>query len=75
MGCDVVLIGVQTTSSYDLVKTRTVELERIHETSVLLRQLRQFVHAKAQLAHYVQVDQKTVAEQGACIYVLVVAGL
>lgn len=54
----------QTANSYELVKTRTLELERIHETSVLLRQLRQFVHAKAQLDHYVQVDQKAVLEQG-----------
>ena len=37
--------------SYDLVKLRTEELERIHSTSMVLRQLRQFVHCKAQLDH------------------------
>ena len=54
----------QSASSYDLIKNRTLELERIHETNVILRQLRQFVHAKAQLDHYVQADQMDIAEQG-----------
>ena len=40
--------------SYDLVKLRTEELERIHSTSMILRQLRQFVHCKAQLDHFIQ---------------------
>lgn len=42
----------ETFNSYSLVRDRTLELERIHETAVLLRQLRQFTHAKAQLDHY-----------------------
>lgn len=37
--------------SYDLVKLRTAELERIHSASTSLRYLRQFSHAKAQLDH------------------------
>ena len=37
--------------SYDLVKMRTAELERIHSASTTLRYLRQFSHAKAQLDH------------------------
>lgn len=37
--------------SYDLVKLRTCELERIHSASTSLRYLRQFSNAKAQLDH------------------------
>lgn len=37
--------------SYDLVKQRTSELERIHSASTSLRYLRQFSHAKSQLDH------------------------
>jgi hypothetical protein len=45
------MIFIQALESYDLVKLRTVELERIHTTSMILRQLRQFVHCRAQLEH------------------------
>jgi hypothetical protein len=38
-------------SSHDVVQTRTKELERIHQTGSLLRQLRQFAHAYGQLEH------------------------
>ena len=41
----------QALESYDLVKLRTMELERMHTTSMLLRQLRHFFHCKAQLEH------------------------
>jgi chromosome segregation ATPase len=44
----------ETSESYELVRSRTMELERIHETSIVLKQLRQFNHAKAQLDHYTQ---------------------
>ena len=37
--------------NYQTVKYRTAELERIHCTSIALRLLRQFVHAKSQLGH------------------------
>jgi hypothetical protein len=41
---------------HDLLRARTSELERIHATSTMLRQLRQFAHAIAQLNHYVNED-------------------
>ena len=41
----------QALESYDLVKLRTTELERMHTTSMLLRQLRHFFNCKAQLEH------------------------
>ena len=37
---------------HDMVKNRTSELERIHATSISLRLLRQFSHAKAQLDQF-----------------------
>lgn len=42
---------------HHLILSKTTELERIHETSILLRQLRQFVHAKDQLDHYLVSNQ------------------
>jgi hypothetical protein len=38
---------------HSLVLNRTTELERIHATGIILRQLRQFAHSLAQLEHYV----------------------
>jgi hypothetical protein len=38
----------------ETVESKTTELERIHDTSVALRQLRQFVHVKGQLEHSLQ---------------------
>jgi hypothetical protein len=46
------------------VRGRTIELERIHETSVVLKQLRQFTHAKAQLELYTKLDSKTSHDNG-----------
>lgn len=43
----------QTVEVHDLLRARTSELERIHATSTMLRQLRQFAHALAQLNHYI----------------------
>lgn len=43
--------------SHSLVSTRTHELERIHETSIILHQLKQFVSAKAQLDQYLNDTQ------------------
>ena len=40
--------------SHELVRMKTTELERIHMTSTLIRQLRQFAHAKSQLDHLLQ---------------------
>ena len=40
--------------SHELVRMKTTELERIHTTSTLIRQLRQFAHAKSQLDHLLQ---------------------
>lgn len=40
--------------SYELVKTKTQELERIHETNFILNQLRQFIKTKAQLTQYLK---------------------
>ena len=37
--------------SVEAVQGKTEELERMHETAVILRQLRQFVHVRAQLEH------------------------
>ena len=51
---------VQALESYDLVKLKTLELERIHTTSMILRQLRQFVHCRAQLEYLL----KTASEEG-----------
>ena len=45
--------------SYDLVKLRTEELERIHSTSMILRQLRQFVNCKAQLDHLLKATNES----------------
>lgn len=42
--------------SHEVVRLKTVELERIHSTSTLIRQLRQFAHAKSQLDHLLQSD-------------------
>lgn len=42
----------QAIESHALVTTRTHELERIHETIVILHQLKQFVSAKTQLDAY-----------------------
>ena len=42
----------ETFDSFAVIQSRTLELERIHQTAALLRQLRQFTHAKAQLDHY-----------------------
>ena len=50
--------------SYDLVKLRTEELERIHSTSMVLRQLRQFVHCKAQLDHLLKATNEADAGAG-----------
>lgn len=43
----------ETLDTHSLVQRRTTELERIHTTGIILRQLRQFAHALAQLEHYV----------------------
>jgi hypothetical protein len=40
--------------SHNLVASRTLELERIHETAILLHQLKQFVQSKAQLDQYLK---------------------
>lgn len=40
--------------SYDVVRNKTQELERIHETNFLLNQLRQFMKAKSQLTQYLK---------------------
>lgn len=40
--------------SYKLVNSRILELERIHFAGILLRQLRQFTHAKTQLDHHLK---------------------
>jgi hypothetical protein len=62
----------QALESYDLVKLRTVELERIHSTSLILRQLRQFVHCKAQLDHLLKASSEVGGIQGgAGIYVYI----
>lgn len=53
----------EASESYESVRTRTVELERIHETSSLLKQLKQFNHAKAQIDHYTK-DAKDLTAQG-----------
>ena len=37
---------------HDIVRIRTSELERIHSTSISLRLLRQFAHAKSQLNQF-----------------------
>ena len=42
--------------SHELVRLKTLELERIHTTSTLIRQLRQFAHSKSQLDHNLQND-------------------
>lgn len=44
--------------SHDMVKLRTTELERIHSTSIMLRHLRQFAHAKSQLDHHLKVSME-----------------
>lgn len=41
--------------TYALVSSRTAELERLHSANSMLRHLRQFVHAKAQLDHHLNV--------------------
>lgn len=43
----------ETLEAHSLVQSRATELERIHSTGIILRQLRQFAHALAQLEHYV----------------------
>lgn len=40
--------------SYKVVNSRILELERIHFAGILLRQLRQFTHAKTQLDHHLK---------------------
>ena len=40
--------------SHNLVASRTLELERIHETSILLHQLKHFIQSKAQLDQYLK---------------------
>jgi hypothetical protein len=50
---------VQATESHTLVASRTNELERIHSTSILLHQLKLFVHAKASLEAYTQKPDET----------------
>lgn len=42
----------ETFDSHSVVQSRTIELERIHATSTMLSQLKQFVRAKAQLDVY-----------------------
>ena len=42
--------------SHELVRLKTIELERIHLSNSLIRQLRQFAHAKSQLDHLLQSD-------------------
>lgn len=39
---------------------RSAELERIHQTSIILRQFRQFMHAKGQLDFYLKSNQNVV---------------
>eukprot|EP01035_Chromulina_nebulosa_P018304 gene18304-23989_t len=43
--------------SHELIRVRTTELERIHQTNAVLRYLRQFIHSKSQLDHYFQNNQ------------------
>ena len=50
----------ETIGTHDLVESRTMELENIHTTGIILRQLRQFAHALGQLEHYVN-DSSNVA--------------
>jgi hypothetical protein len=40
--------------SYELVKARTFELERIQETNSILQQVKQFLKLKQQLDAYLQ---------------------
>ncbi|RYY68486.1 hypothetical protein EON63_24745 [archaeon] len=40
--------------SYNAVRVKTYELERIHTTWQVLTQLKQFVHAKSQLDEYLK---------------------
>lgn len=40
--------------SYELVKARTFELERIQETNSILQQVKQFLKLKQQLDTYLQ---------------------
>jgi hypothetical protein len=49
----------QAAESHTLVASRTSELERIHATSILLHQLKLFVHAKASLEAYTQKPDET----------------
>ena len=44
----------EVSESYEVVNTKTQELERIHETNFLLNQLRQFVKTKNQLSQYLK---------------------
>jgi alpha-N-acetylglucosamine transferase len=44
----------EVSESYDTVKLKTQELERIHEANFLLNQLKQFVRAKNQLEQYLK---------------------
>eukprot|EP01038_Epipyxis_sp_PR26KG_P011157 gene11157-14969_t len=40
--------------AYDSVSSKTIELERIHDTSKMLHLLKQFAHSKAQLDQYMK---------------------
>jgi hypothetical protein len=40
--------------SFDAAHSKAEELERMHDTAVVLRQLRQFVHIKGQLDHHLK---------------------
>lgn len=48
------IMHLQTSESYNLVKTRTAELEKIHETSNMLNNLKRFVKAQSQLDQYLR---------------------
>ena len=54
-------------SSHEVVKKRTHELERIHQTGSLLRQIRQYSHAQGQLDHLMDALNRTKdgSEEGA----------
>jgi hypothetical protein len=44
----------EVTQTHDMVNAKTNELDRIHSCAALLRQLRQFMHARSQLLHYLE---------------------
>jgi hypothetical protein len=53
---------LQVFACHELIRMRTAELERIHHTSIVLRQFRQFMHAKGQLDYYLKTNQSMVTD-------------